>query len=425
MTGRADLVRDPDSEHASVDFVELFFDLVYVFAVTQISHFLIGHQGGLGLLQAAILFLAVWWAWTFTTWATNWLDPTRVAVRIMVFCVMLASLVMSASLPDAFGDRALWFAIAYVTIQVGRTLFVSWVMWNARPRLGVSLLRVAGWFLVTTPLWIGGALLDPTSRLLCWGLALLLEYAAPVFQFALPVLGRSQSTDYAVSGAHMAERCALLIIIALGEGVLVTGASFADRDWNTPTIAAASVAFVGTIAMWWVYFDVGMRRGAKHIEREEDSGRVARNAYTYSHLPIVAGIVISAVADELLLEHPLGHSSATFMLSALGGPALFLAGTMIFKKVTSGQPWFPLSHIVGLAMFAIAGLWAWLARPTPVAIGAVGVGVLVAVAAWEWGSFHGGWVERGLKQPAILRRRAERLFAKWQESDKSVSPTDD
>lgn len=273
MSGRANLVRDPHEEHVTVDFVELFFDLVYVFAITQISHSLIAHLNARGLIQATLLFLAVWWAWTFTTWATNWLEPTRIPVRTMIFCVMLASLVMSASIPDAFAARGLTFALAYVAIQTGRTLYLSWVMWRVRPRLGKSLLRVLIWFLLSAPLWIGGALLDSSDRLWCWGVALAIEYAGPAAQFAVPVLGRSRTSDYAVSGAHMAERCALLIIVALGEGILVTGASFADLEWKAPIIAAALVAFLGSVAMWWVYFDVGMRRGAKHIEQGEAAAK--------------------------------------------------------------------------------------------------------------------------------------------------------
>ena len=142
MSRRDALVRDVDAGHVAVDFVELFFDLVYVFAITQLSHFLIAHLSWLGLVQTLVLFLAVWWAWVYTTWATNWLDPGRVVVRLMIFGVMLASLAMSASLPDAFGSRGTSFALAYVAIQVGRTLFLTWVMWRARPRLGLTLLRV-------------------------------------------------------------------------------------------------------------------------------------------------------------------------------------------------------------------------------------------------------------------------------------------
>ncbi len=279
-------------------------------------------------------------------------------------------------------------------------------------KLARSLTRTAIWFAVAAPLWIAGALADPSSRLLLWGAAIAFEYAGPALQFFVPGLGRSHTSDYEVTGAHMAERCALLIIIALGEGILVTGATFAGLTWDGATIAAFAIAFVGSVAMWWVYFDVGMKRGADHIAHHRDSGRVARNVYTYAHVPIVAGIVVTAVADELLLAHPTGHVDPALIVSAVGGPALFLLGTMIFKKVTSGRPWFPFSHVVGLGLFALLGAAAWLAHLPPLAIGGGAAVVLLIVAVWEWGSFHGGWTERGVPQPAVLRRRAERLIAK-------------
>lgn len=425
MSWRARLVRDPGAAHVSVDFVELFFDLVYVFAITQLSHFLIAHLGWIGLVETAILFLAVWWAWTFTTWATNWLDPSKVPVRIMVFAIMLASLVMSASIPQAFGSHGLWFALAYVTIQVARSFFLSWVMWLARPVLGLSLLRVSLWFVASAPLWIIGGFSEPTTRLWLWSAALGIEYLGPLAQFAVPGLGRSKTTDYAVSGAHMAERCALLIIIALGEGILVTGATFSELDWARPTVGAALIAFLGSVAMWWVYFDIGMRRGSERIQSGEDSGRIARNAYTYTHLPIVAGIVMVAVADELLLAHPTGHSSDAFLWSLLGGSALFLGGVMLFKRLIGGTRLYPLSHVVGLILLAFASIWALLTHPTPLAIGAITVTILFVVTIWEWGSFHGGWVERGMAVPPFLRRYVAWRTRQAEAGDKPVFPGED
>lgn len=424
-TDRARLVRDPAATQATVDFVELFFDLVYVFAVTQLSHFLIAHLGWIGALEAAVLFFAVWWAWTFTTWATNWLDPTQVPVRLMVFAIMLASLVMSASIPGAFGAHGLWFALAYVAIQVGRTLFTSWVMWDARPVLGRSLLRVTAWFLASAPLWIAGGLSDPGPRLWLWGAALVLEYAGPLMEFVTPGFGRSRMSDYAVSGAHMAERCALLIIIALGEGILVTGATFSELDWTGPTVAAALAAFFGSVAMWWIYFDIGMRRGSERIEREENTGRLARNAYTYTHLPIVAGIVVIAVADEMVLTHPGHRADAAYLWSLIGGNLLFLGGTMLFKRMSGGTNLFPLSHLAGLLLFGLTAIVAALVHPTQLALGATAVVILLIVALWEWGSFHGGWAERGISVPLFMRRYVAWRLRRAGLDDKAVFPDRD
>jgi low temperature requirement protein LtrA len=244
-------------------------------------------------------------------------------------------------------------------------------------------------------------------------------------QFAVPGLGRSRTTDYAVSGAHMAERCALLIIIALGEGILVTGATFSELEWARPTVGAALIAFLGSVAMWWVYFDVGMRRGSERIQSAEDSGRIARNAYTYTHLPIVAGIVVVAVADELLLAHPTGHSSDAFLWSLLGGSALFLGGVMLFKRLSGGTRLYPLSHVVGLILLACASIWAALAHPSPLGVGLATVTILFVVTIWEWGSFHGGWVERGIGVPPFLRRYVAWRTRQAGSGDKPVFPGED
>ncbi|MEO7602079.1 MAG: low temperature requirement protein A, partial [Sphingomicrobium sp.] len=277
----------------------------------------------------------------------------------------------------------------------------------------------------SAPLWIIGGLSDPVTRLWLWSAALGIEYLGPIAQFAVPGLSRSKTTDYAVSGAHMAERCALLIIIALGEGILVTGATFSDLDWTAPTIGAALIAFLGSVAMWWVYFDVGMRRGSERIQSEEDSGRIARNAYTYSHLPIVAGIVVTAVADEMLMTHPTGRLSTAFLWSLLGGSALFLGGAMLFKRLIGGTRLYPLSHVVGLILLAFASLWAVLAQPAPLAVGAFAVAILFLVTIWEWGSFHGGWVERGIQVPPVLRRYVAWRSGQAGADDKPVFPAKD
>lgn len=168
-----------------------------------------------------------------------------------------------------------------------------------------------------------------------------------------------------------------------------------------------------------------MRRGSERIQSGEDSGRIARNAYTYTHLPIVAGIVMVAVADELLLAHPTGHSSDAFLWSLLGGSALFLGGVMLFKRLIGGTRLYPLSHVVGLILLAFASIWALLTHPTPLAIGAITVTILFVVTIWEWGSFHGGWVERGMAVPPFLRRYVAWRTRQAEAGDKPVFPGED
>jgi low temperature requirement protein LtrA len=282
------LRRRAPHEHARVTYVELFFDLVFVFAVTQLSHALLADLTPLGLLHAALLMMAVWWVWIYTSWVTNWLDPERAPVRLMLFALMLAGLVLSTSIPQAFGSRGLAFAGAYAFMQVGRCLFMLWALRGESPGNFRNFLRIAAWLTLAGAFWIAGGLAEGGWRLGLWLVALAIEYVSPSAGFWTPGLGRSTTADWDISGVHMAERCALFIIIALGESVLVTGATFAGMSWTPTAIGAFLTAFVGSVAMWWIYFNIGAERAGRHIAASGDPGRVARFSYTYLHLPLVA-----------------------------------------------------------------------------------------------------------------------------------------
>src|ERR671920_1314008 len=229
--------------------LELFFDLVYVFAVTQLSHRLLEHLSLRGALETLLLLLVVVWsAWVGTVWITNWLDPDRLSVRLMLVAVMLASLVMSVAIPDAFGERGLMFALAYVTIQVGRTVFVVIALNKSLGRsdpLSRNFQRIFFWLLASGVLWIIGGLLEEEARYVLWALALAVEYAGPVVGFYTPGLGRSTTEEWTVEGGHVAERCQLFVILALGESILVTGTTFGEIETSVATVAAFVVAFLG------------------------------------------------------------------------------------------------------------------------------------------------------------------------------------
>src|SRR6201989_2950974 len=152
-----------------------------------------------------------------------------------------------------------------------------------------------------------------------------------MMRFWIPVYGASRIEDWYVEGGHMAERSAGFILIALGEAIVVNGATFAELTWTFETIAAFVSAFAASIAMWWIYFHRGADAGSELISKSAESGRLARSAYTYLHLPIVAGIILTAVADEVVLKHPAGHSDMRTVFCAVGGPLLFLVGTILFK----------------------------------------------------------------------------------------------
>src|SRR3569833_1999179 len=213
--------------HHRVTNVELFYDLVFVFAVTQLSHGLIEHRTRSGAAQIALLMLAVWWAWVDTAWITNLRGPERGAVRLLLFVLMLTGLVLSASSPKAFEDRGVPFAASYATIQIGRSLFMLWALKNHDAGNFRNFVRIIAWQTAAAVLWLAGAWADGPVRLTLWAVAVGVETVGPLAGFWLPVLGRSAAADWVVEGAHMAERCGLYVIIALGESELVTGASYA------------------------------------------------------------------------------------------------------------------------------------------------------------------------------------------------------
>jgi low temperature requirement protein LtrA len=367
------------NQHSRVTYAELLFDLVFVFAVTQVSHMLLGRFTALGAVQTTLLFLAVWWVWVYTTWVTNWLNPELTPVRLLLFLLMLAGLVLSTSIPHAFETRGLWFATAYAAMQVGRTLF--WLVSTPPTRVAVrwNAIRILTWLSVSAVFWILGGFAEGETRLGLWALALAIEYVSPVVRFWIPKYGASAIEDWYVEGGHMAERCAGFIIIALGEAIVVNGATFADLTWTAETVGAFLCAFAGSIAMWWIYFHKGAEAGSELISKSSESGRLARSAYTYLHMPIVAGIILSAVADELVLKHPSGHADLKTAVSAIGGPLLFLTGTILFKLDIRG--FLQLSH--GAGIVALCAL-AWFARDlSPLTLSALTSALLIVVAVWE------------------------------------------
>jgi low temperature requirement protein LtrA len=367
------------NQHSRVTYAELFFDLVFVYAVTQISHTLLADFTPVGAVHVTLLFLAVWWVWVYTSWITNWLDPEKTPVRLLLFALTLGGLVLSTSIPSAFDGRGLWFAIAYAAMQVGKTIFLWIVTPSSRLPARMNAIRITAWLAVSAVFWIAGGLIEGHLRLVLWSIALAIEYVSPVVRFWIPRYGASSIADWVVEGGHIAERCAGFIIIALGESIVVTGATFADLTWTTENVVAFVSAFVGSLAMWWIYFHKGAEAGSEQISRSSEPGRLARLAYTYLHMPIVAGIIVTAVADELVLKHPTGHTDLKTVLSAIGGPLLFLFGTILFKHSFRG--FLQLSHGVGIIALCVL---AWFASGlSPLMLSIITSAIMIVVAVWE------------------------------------------
>ena len=355
--------------------LELFFDLVYVLAVTQLSHLLLEHLDARGAAQTALLLVAVWIAWVYNAWFTNWFDPDRRVVRLVLLGVMLASLLMSASLPEAFGERGLLFAGAYVAMQVGRTVFIAATL-RDEPVLRRNFQRVLAWLAAAGVLWLAGGLAHGRAREVLWLAAVAVDFGAPMIGFYTPGLGRSRTTDWTISGGHFGERFPLFLILALGESILVTGSVFGGLALSAPAVAAFVVAFLGSVALWWVYFDRSAEDASGVIAASADPGRLGRSAYTYCHLPMVAGIIVTAVGDELVIAHPGGHASVATTTTVLLGPALFLAGHALFKRMVFGR--LSVSRLLAIATLAV--LWPLGPSLSPLLLAAVATLVVAAVA---------------------------------------------
>ncbi len=358
--------------------VELFFDLVYVFAITQLSHLLLGHLSPGGAARAAFLLVVVWWAWIYTTWMTNWFDPSSPTVRAVLTGATLASLLMAAAVPEAFGENGLLFAAAYVVLQVGRN-FAAVSMLEREHRLRDIYERVLLWSIASGALWLAGAVLGSEDRLALWLPALALDLLAPVAGYWLPGRGRAATTEYDIEGGHFTERCQLFVLIALGESIVVAGATASDGGLTPSSVIPLVVSFLETVAFWWLYFGTPAEQLRAAAIASENPGRLARDAYTYVHVLIVAGVVATAAANNLLLANPQASPHGADLAIILGGPALFLLGVTLFQWMTAGQakPERPLAAALLFALLPLDLDVPVLALATAV------TALLAALAAWE------------------------------------------
>jgi low temperature requirement protein LtrA len=376
------LLRNPDVDKSDrVGFIELFFDLVFVFAITQLAHRLIEYPSPRGVLESLLLFLAVWSVWTGTTWVTNRLDVERNSVRLLLLLMMIGGLFQALSIPDAFriSMDAHWFAAVHLALQLGRTLFVLLAFNDQNTLHFRHSIRTVFWVLAAAPFWIIGAISSDEARLYWWGAGLLVEYGATAARYYVPWIGTSQAADWDVEANHFAERCGLFVIIALGELILITGNTVGDLTLNLFTLTAFLSILVSTMSMWWIYFSFSAEKGVQAVERSGDSGRTARLVYVYLHIPLICGLLLSAAGDEGLVGHPSDAAKLGDVVRLVGGPALFLAGSLIVKRLICGG--FMTSHAVGILVLVLISP---LAKGMQLFLVGAGVAViLVGVAVWE------------------------------------------
>lgn len=341
--------RAPSEGEQRATNLELFFDLVFVFAITQLAHVLVTHETWIGAAQATFLLLAVWWAWTYTTWMTNWFDPDSLPVRAILILLMLLGLFMAIAIPEAFGSRGLLFAGSYVALQVARNAFNVWSAKTGTAEHG-SFLRILIWSIWTGAIWVAAPLIGGDLLVPIWGLALIADLAGPFCGYWAPVLGRSQTTDWYIEGSHFAERFQLFVLISLGEGIVVVGITARDAAMTPIRAASIVVAFLISAALWWLYFNFVAQRAQERLRTAENAGALARDAFTYIHVIIVMGMIVTAVADEILISHP--NEAYHVPLIAVAGPVLYLIGHNFFRMRMVGT--FSRVRLVGaLALLAL------------------------------------------------------------------------
>ena len=380
-------LRKDDAEASRASFPELFFDLVFVFALIQLSETLV-EDFTFGIASEAVLFiLALWWVWIHTTWVTNLLNSEIVPVRMFLFALMFVGIILAIALPKAFTDMGLVFALAYCAMQLSRSLFALYAFRNGDSVAFMTFVRITVWLVISGALWVAGGLSQPDLRVLFWVAALTVEYIGPVVRYWLPSIGASPPEALNVDGEHLAERCALFVIIALGETILTTGKNASAHLENPATIPVLVLAFLTTVLMWWLYFHHGQEKAAEKAERTSRPQETAQHLFTYCHLPIIAGIILTAVGEDFSLSHPFESGAGSSAVALLGGPALYLAGLGWMRAASSRIV--PYAHIVGIALLGVSYLLVsnttnFLIQLTATAI-LFGVAVGEAVAVKRYG----------------------------------------
>ena len=380
--------------------LELFYDLVFVFALTQVTHLLLVDLTWSGAGRALLALLVVWWAWNYTTWVTNELDTESTIVRLLLLAIMFASLLMAVAIPEAFGDRALLFVGSYVAIQVGRHTFLTFAAADAgtieRRRAG----RILTWFVAAGVLWLAGALAGGQARPWLWLAALAIDYSAPLFLFWVPGRRRLENTSWNVETGHFSERFQLFLIIALGESIVITGATTAALDLDAARLTALALAFLSSAALWWLYFDYVASVAERLLERASaDRTRLARDGYTYLHVVLVAGVILAAVGDELVIAHPTDVLPAKEIAVVVAGPAVYLLGHTLLRLRMAGS--LSRKRLLGaIACLALAALGPFV--PALVLL-ALTVCVLITVIGGEQ---LAGVRRRARGEPSQLERLA-------------------
>ncbi|GAA5191548.1 low temperature requirement protein A [Rugosimonospora acidiphila] len=350
------LRRATDPRRAS--YLELFFDLAFIFALMRLSRLLLSDLSLIGAARMLVLLAALWAVWVTTAWSANWFDTGDRVTREFLVAVMFGGLLMAASVPQAFDGHALVFAVAYLAVHVGRGFAFVFVL-RGHPRMWRSARIVAAFFFTGFP-WIVGALISEV-RLPLWALAVFADYAFTRLRWPVPVLGRSTWEELRVIGEHLAERYQQVFIVTLGELIINVGTAYSNSGFDPARSAAFVLAFVNAALLAIVYFIPREGRLGEKIDAAEAPGRLAMDV-AFLHLGLMASVVATAVGDALAIEHPYGRAAPSLVAVTIGGGGLFLVARNLIAFVIDRRP--PWSGLIGLAVL-IALVPALLRLPPP------------------------------------------------------------
>jgi low temperature requirement protein LtrA len=349
MSDMAPLVKEvtPAEEERKTSYLELFFDLVFVFAFTQVTALILEDTSVEGFARAALVLAMVWWAWSAYAWMTNAIDIENTVTRLIIFTAMAAGFFMALAVPDAFQDEAAWFAVAYFVVRVLNTTLYAWGVRGVPGQLR-AVFQLAPWFLVAALVALIGGFVDPDYRAWIW-----------LASLAIDVVGTLTVTraDWGVSPSHFAERFALIVIIALGESIVAIGIGTSELERDTTYALSVVVAFAGVAALWWAYFDFTAVAAERALRRASAAARgpIARDVFTYFHYPVVFGIILYAVAAKKTLEHPLDPLSDAGRWALGLGIAIFLGGFALMRfRVVRRIAWERLAAAAVALVLAVA-----------------------------------------------------------------------
>jgi len=312
-----------EEEERKTSYLELFFDLVFVFAFTQVTSLILEDASAAGFARATLVLAMVWWAWSAYAWMTNAIDIENTVTRLIVFAAMAAGFFMALAVPDAFQDEAAWFAVAYFVVRILQTTLFSWGVRHDPGQLRATF-RLAPWFLAAALVALVGGFVDSDLRAWVWLASLAIDVAGTL------TVARA---EWRVSASHFAERFALIVIIALGESIVAIGLATAAVDRDLTFALSVVIAFAGVAALWWAYFDFTAVAAERSLKRASPRmrGALARDVFTFFHYPIVLGIILYAVAAKKTLEHPLDPLSEAGRWALGLAIAVFLSGFVLAR----------------------------------------------------------------------------------------------